>query len=337
MKQLCDTRIYTISSLLILLLLFVGLLPSAVADIPRPSKYVSVDYSTIDRYARNTPESEAKSLDKLSQYLTAPARSDLAKARSVYSWITSHVQYDMAAFQGRMYSSETVYANRVLSSRKAVCTGFALLYKELLNRAGIETANIKGYARTNDFESGIPITRVDHEWNAVKLEGDWFLVDLAWAQSTAKTPGTPNDFYFLTEPAAFAANHFPVDSRWQLLDKSTSKVQFDRFPKVYDAYFRLGLDSDFPKEGLLRSGEVLTMSLSSDQPVEFSCATGPYNGTVLTSSAISVRQSGSVYQLSIPISRRGKSTLCLFAKPKGKTTERIKSYEGILSFTVVRD
>lgn len=337
MRQLCGIRIYKISSLLIGLLFFTGSNWSALADIPRPSKYVSIDYSTIDNYARNTPESEAKSLDRLSQYLTAPARSDLAKARSVYSWITSHVRYDESAFQGRMYSSETAYANKVLGSRKAVCTGFALLYKELLNRAGIETANIKGYARTNDFESGLPIARVDHEWNAVKLEGEWFLLDLAWAQSTAKTPGTPNDFYFLTEPAAFAANHFPVDSRWQLLDKPTSKAQFDRFPKVYDAYFRLGLDGDFPKEGLLRSNETLTLSLTSDQPVEFSCATGPYNGTVLTASAISVRQSGNKYQLTIPISQRGKSTLCLFAKPKSKVSERIKSYEGILSFTVVRD
>lgn len=330
-------RIYKISSLLIGLLVFIGSNWSALADVPRPSKYVSIDYSTIDNYARNTPESEARSLDKLSRYLTAPARSDLAKARSVYSWIASHIRYDESAFQGRMYSSETAYANRVLASRKAVCTGFALLYKELMNRAGIETATIKGYARTNDFESGLPIARVDHEWNAIKLEDDWFLLDLAWAQSTAKTPGTPNDFYFLTEPAAFAANHFPVDSRWQLLDKPTSKAQFDRFPKVYDAYFRLGLDGDFPKEGLLRSSETLTLSLTSDQPLEFSCATGPYNGTVLTSSAISVRQSGTNYQLSIPVSRRGKSTLCLFAKPKGKATERVKSYEGILSFTVVRE
>ncbi|WP_254448427.1 transglutaminase domain-containing protein [Spirosoma rhododendri] len=323
--------------MLTVLLLVAGFASSAPAAIPRPSKYVSIDYSTIDAYARNTPESEAKTLDKLSRYLTAPARTDLAKARSVYSWIASHVRYDESAFQGRMYSSETAYASRVLSSRKAVCTGFALLYKELMNRAGIETANIKGYARTNDFESGMPITRVDHEWNAVKLDGDWFLLDLAWAQSTAKVPGTPNDFYFLTDPVPFSANHFPVDSRWQLLDKPTSKTQFDRYPKVYDAYFRLGLDTDFPQEGLLRSGETLTLSLRSDQPVEFSCAIGPYNGTVLTSSAVSVRQSGNVYQLSIPISRRGKSTVCLFAKPKGKVSERIKSYEGILSFTVARD
>jgi transglutaminase/protease-like cytokinesis protein 3 len=207
-------------------------------DIPRPSKYVEVDYSTIDTYARNAPASAARSLATLSAYLTAPARSDLAKARSVYAWITSHIRYDENAFSGQKYSSETEYANRSLRSGKAVCTGFALLFKHLLLPAGINVANIKGYARTFDSEAGRPIQRVDHEWNAVKLDGDWYLLDIAWAQTTAKG-GLPNDYFFLTEPIEFAANHFPLDARWQLLGSAISKAQFDQFPKVYDAYFRL--------------------------------------------------------------------------------------------------
>ena len=319
---------------LFLFLTVVGLAPAG-ADIPRPSRYVTVDYSTIDAYARNTPESAARTLQSLSQYLTAPARSDLARARSVYSWIATHVRYDESAFSGRTYASETAYANRVLASRKAVCTGFALLYKELLTRAGIQVINIKGYARTNDSEAGMPIARIDHEWNAVQLDGDWYLLDLAWALTTAKTPGTANDFYFLTEPAAFAANHFPADSRWQLLTNPISKSRFDQFPKVYDAYFRLGFDTGFPQAGLLQAGDMLTLTLSSDEPVEFSCAQGALGGSVLTATPVTVRQSGTTYRLSIPVNRPGKSTLSLFAKPKGAPTERLKSYEGILSFTVV--
>lgn len=135
-----------------------------VVVIPRPSKFVSIDYSVIDAYARKTPESMTRNLNTLSDYLTAPARSELAKARSVYAWITSHVRYDEAVYSGQRYSSEVEYANRVLRSRKTVCTGFALLYKHLLNRAGIEVVNVKGYARTNDSEAGQPIRYIDHEW-----------------------------------------------------------------------------------------------------------------------------------------------------------------------------
>ena len=308
--------------------------------IPRPSKFVEIDYSTIDTYAQKAPESVARNLTTLSDYLTSPARSELAKARSVYAWITSHIRYDESAFSGQKYSSEIDYANRVLKSRKAVCTGFALLFKHLLGRAGIEVANIKGYARTNDSEAGQPIQRIDHEWNAVRLDGDWYLLDIAWAQTTAKTgpdgESHPNDFYFLTEPVAFAANHFPADTRWQLLSPPVSKPQFDQFPKVYDAYFRLGFDADFPKKGIIRTGEVLTLRLQNDKEIEFMCSLSRQGGSVATNLPVKVQQADGLYQLTMPILTRGNSTLYIFARPKGPRSERVKSYEGIASFTVIK-
>jgi transglutaminase/protease-like cytokinesis protein 3 len=308
--------------------------------IPRPSKFVEIDYSTIDTYARKTPESAARNLTTLSDYLTSPARSELAKARSVYTWITSHVRYDESAFSGQKYSSEIDYANRVLKSRKAVCTGFALLFKHLLGRAGIEVANIKGYARTNDSEAGQPIQRIDHEWNAVRLDGDWYLLDIAWAQTTAKTGANgeiiPNDFFFLTEPVAFAANHFPADTRWQLLNPPVSKSQFDQFPKVYDAYFRLGFDEDFPKKGIIRTNDVLTLRFQNDNEIEFMCSLGRQGGAVATNLPVNVQRLSGLYQLTMPISARGNSTLYIFAKPKGPRSERVKSFEGIAAFTVIK-
>ncbi|RIV19841.1 Kyphoscoliosis peptidase [Fibrisoma montanum] len=304
-------------------------------EIPRPSKFVEIDYTTIDSYAKSAPESAARNLNTLSDYLTAPARSELAKARSVYAWISSHVKYDMSTYSGRTYSSEVDYATKVLRSRRTVCTGFALLYKHLLKRAGIEVVNIKGYARTNDNEAGQPIQRVDHEWNAVKLDGDWYLLDLAWAQTTARN-GEPNDFYFLTEPSAFIANHFPTDPRWQLLSPALSKAQFDQFPKLYDAYFRLGFDRNFPKTGLIRTGDALTLTLRSESDVEFMCSVGRPGNSQLTNIPVTVRQSDDTYQLTTSVPKSGNWTLYLFAKPKSTKRERLKSYEGIASFTVVK-
>lgn len=307
----------------------------ASQQIPRPSKYVKIDYSEIDKYARSAPASAARSLTTLSTYLTSPAKSDLAKARAVYAWITSHIRYDEQAFSGQKYSSEVEYATRSLRSQRAVCTGFALLFKHLLKPAGIEVANIKGYARTFDSEAGHPIQRVDHEWNAVCLDGDWYLLDIAWAQTTAKS-GKPNDYFFLTEPVEFSANHFPIDPRWQLLDTAVSKAQFDQFPKLYDAYFRLGFDNNFPKSGLIRASDALTLTLRNVKDVEFMCALGRVGGTESTTIPVNVQRSGETYRITIAVPQRGNSTLLLFAKPKGAQPERVKSYEGIASFTVMK-
>jgi transglutaminase/protease-like cytokinesis protein 3 len=314
--------------------------PVGKQEIPRPSKFVAIDYSTIDAYARNTPESATRNLNTLSAYLTSPARTELAKARSVYTWITSHINYDMAAYSGRRYSSELDYTNRVLGSRKAVCTGFALMYKHLLKQAGIEVANIKGYSRTNDSEAGRPIRQMDHEWNAVKLDGDWYLVDIAWAQTTAK-PGPsgalqPNDFYFLTEPIAFAVNHFPMEPNWQLLNKPFTKAQFDQFPKVYDAYFRLGFDPGFPQTGLLEAQDALTLTLKNEGDVEFMCSVGSVGGPTATNVPVQVQHTGDTYRLTVSMTQRGDNTLYVFAKRQGPRSERVKSFEGIAAFTVTK-
>ena len=309
-------------------------------EVPRPSKYIEVDYSSIDTYARNAPTSAARTLTSLSSYLTSPAKSNLAKARSVYAWITSHVRYDETTFSGQKYSSEADYASRALRSRKAVCTGFSLLFKHLLKPAGIDVVNIKGYARTSDSEAGQAIQRVDHEWNAVRLDGDWYLLDIAWAQTTAKDgldgKPKPNDYFFLTEPIEFAANHFPTDPHWQLLNTAVSKAQFDRFPKLYDAYFRLGFDENFPKNGRISASNALTLTLRNAGDVEFMCALGRFGGSESATVPVKVQRSGETYRLTVSVPQRGNSTLLVFAKPKGSRSERVKSYEGIASFTVVK-
>lgn len=293
------------------------------------------NYSAIDNYARRTPESQSRDLTTLAKHLTAPARSDLAKARSIYAWILSHVRYDMNAYGNGTYFSEVEYANRVLKSRRAVCTGFSLLYKHLLNRAGVDVANVKGYSRTDDGTAGQPTGPVDHEWNAVKLDGDWYLVDITWAITTGKN-GRPNDHYFLTDPQAFVAQHLPADSRWQLLNPPVSKAAFDRFPKLYDAYFRMGFDSRFPQNGLIRTNDVATITFRNPEDVKIICsmARPGYNSVQTVPSTL--QRNGDTYTLTVRVPQRGTSTLFVFAKPKAEPGGRYQQYEAIGSFSVVK-
>ena len=293
----------------------------------------TTDYSVIDTYARNAPNAYTRSINSLSDYLTAPARSDLAKARSVYAWIMTHVRYDNAAAANPYYTTETEYANRVLKSRRAVCSGFALLYKCLLKRAGVEVVSVKGYSRIYDVQAGRPTGPVDHEWNAMELDGDWYLADLTWASTTARD-GEINDFYFLTNPEAFIAQHFPADTRWQLLSPSVSKAAFDRYPKIYDAYFRLGFADDFPKNGLIGSQDLVNLTLHNPENIELM---GSYTAGNGGSSfvPITVNRTGEFYQVQARLPQRGQGRLCLFARAKGALASRDKSYEGVITYSVV--
>lgn len=293
----------------------------------------NADYSTIDTYARNAPNAHSRSINNLSDYLTAPARSDLAKARSIYAWIMTHIRYDNSAAANPYYTTETEYATRVLKSRRAVCSGFALLYKCLLKRAGVEVVSVKGYSRIYDIQAGRPTGAVDHEWNAMRLDGDWYLTDPTWASTTA-TNGEINDFYFLTNPEAFIAQHLPVDTRWQLLSPAVPKTEFDRYPKIYDAYFRLGFSDDFPKNGLIRAQETVSVTLINPEDVELMSSYSPANGAS-SFLPLTVRRTGDVYQIQAKLPQRGQGRLCIYAKAKGKSTGSTKSYEGVATFTVL--
>lgn len=293
------------------------------------------DYSTIDRYARSAPESQARSMASLAKYLTAPARSELAKARVIYSWIVSHIRYDEGAYGSGTYFSEADYANRAFQSRRTVCTGFALLYKYMLRQVGIDAANIKGYSRTDDATAGQPTGPVDHEWNAIKIDGDWYLVDPTWAVTTAKR-GKVNDHYFLTDPQAFVAQHLPADSRWQLLSPPVPKTTFDRFPKLYESYFELGFDSRFPQNGLIRTGDVATITLHNPNDMKIICSSARAGYTSTAPIPSTLRREGNTYTLTVRVPQRGTSTLFIFAKPRQTANEPYVGYQAIGSFTVIK-
>ncbi len=293
---------------------------------PPSSALCSPAYPVIDAYARATPEVYTRDLNTLTDYLIAPARSDLGKARSIYTWILTHVRYSYGSRGDGYYTSEADYVRQVLKTRRAVCTGFALLFKHMLLRAGVDAYTVKGYARAKNAEAGRPISQIDHEWNAVSLDGDWYLFDLTWASNTA------NEYYFLTNPETFISSHFPSDPRWQLLSPPVSKAEFDRYPKVHDGYFRFGFDPDFPRNGLIHTNETITLKLNHPATdVTFTCMAGQSG----TSRSVPLQTSrvGNTYQLIMSIPQRGIWTITVL----GGSKSRGFAAQSLLSFTAIRD
>ena len=69
-----------------------------------------------------------------------------------------------------------IYGALVL--RKAVCAGYAKAYQYLLHRYGIEALYVCG----DCFEGG------RHAWNIVRLEGDYYQMDVTWADGSNTDP-----------------------------------------------------------------------------------------------------------------------------------------------------
>lgn len=121
------------------------------------------------------PKEDRKIYDKAKSVLRRALKdgmSDLEKETAIYSWIVNNVNYDWT-HQDQMAEtpreSFTPYGGLV--NRKAVCLGYATTFRLLCDLAGVECITVVGAAHGSTS---------DHGWNMVRLDGDWYCVDVTW-------------------------------------------------------------------------------------------------------------------------------------------------------------
>jgi len=112
--------------------------------------------------------------------LVKPGMSDFEKVTVLHDWMIENVRYDYS------FSKYSVY--NALVEHSSVCQGYADGFQLLLNKAGIVNKLIAGG---------------DHEWNLVKLYGNWYHVDTTWDAGA----GSYGYTYFLLSDKAIGKNH----------------------------------------------------------------------------------------------------------------------------------
>ncbi len=253
-------------------------------------------YAAIDRHALRAPADAERSLDRLAAYLARPARNEEEAARAIYRWIGDNIAYDVRSkvFSGK---STRAAAEDTLRNRKALCDGYAALFHALGRRAGLDVRRIRGYSKGHTYFQGKRFGKVNHEWIAVQIDGDWRLIDPTWGAGIIEDGRFKKRFdatYFLTPPAYFLFDHLPADPDWQLvrdpidlpefeaqtypgradlrafynigvrgeaLRNQTQKKDFTEFPEVYDYDGRVLRLGEAPLTGRLENGKKYSFSL----------------------------------------------------------------------------
>lgn len=107
-------------------------------------------------------------------------KSDYEKALWLHDWLTDNAIYD---------SSLTYYSSdAVLVRGTGVCDSYSKAYKKLCNAAGVECEYF-------------PSVAMGHSWNRVKMDGNWYFVDVTWDDPVVKgnnklTSGYESHVYF---------------------------------------------------------------------------------------------------------------------------------------------
>ena len=167
----------------------------------------------------------------LASSITKNANSDTDKVKAIYYWLATNISYDnelrlSAKLQKEFYTSEENVIRKVLDRKMALCGGYAFLFKSLCADVGISAEVIHGF--TKDYSGKILKNKTpNHTWNAVKLNGNWHLLDITWAIGHGNSNG-PDDFWFMTKPTDFIYTHYPEERQWTLLQKPISFIEFQK-------------------------------------------------------------------------------------------------------------
>jgi transglutaminase/protease-like cytokinesis protein 3 len=200
------------------------LLPGAMAFAQKPGNEM------LFSHALNAPDSVETSFGKLAAYLKVPCQNDREIVETIFYWVAINISYyNDPAFE--LAYPENI-AETTLISKKSGCEGTARLFYELCTAADIECTVIFGYALGFSYSEG-KLSKPNHGWDAVKLDGKWELVDATWGGGgSTKVDGKLVHVkeldmrYLFADPKDFVIDHLPQQSQWQLLDKPISKKTF---------------------------------------------------------------------------------------------------------------
>lgn len=109
-------------------------------------------------------------------------------ALSVHDWLVLHCAYDLSLEANTGYD--------LLVNGTTVCAGYAAAYMDILNRLGIPCVTVTS-------------EEMNHAWNLVQLDGQWYHVDVTWDDPTEDIQGRVKHQYFLLTDEEISAGDDP--------------------------------------------------------------------------------------------------------------------------------
>lgn len=311
-----------------------------LAQIPESKDILKgVDFELIDQHALDTPEWAEETVKSLAAYLIEPAQNDLEKVRAIFRWITHNISYDVVTFYNIKEGVGPIAdqsAEGALASRKVVCAGYAKLFKALALHAGLEAEYIIGWTNGSDFAFDDPFDGLGHAWNAVKIDDNWYLLDVTWSAGHVKEKQFVrrlNEFYFLTPPEQLIYSHFPENSDWQLLEVPVTREAFAKLLNVRPSFFIHNLEPISHHQHTIEAKRSVTIIISAPEDIHLSSALELENHR-LSRSLTHVQRVGDYYAIEAVFSGPEDYCLFIFAGKKEQRRSmavhyRIKVSEGL--------
>ena len=192
------------------------------------------------------------SVKKIAKALTKDSCSDYEKAKRINDWIALNIKYDVKRYD-RFNWKETT-PGQTLWRRKAICSGYSLLFQALCKEVGVKAWVAAGYDKTPDYRNSQPYFFEEHAWNVFQSDSTYHLVDVTWGSGKVvrkmkiillfnhpiylRKRKFVRDYdadYFDSDEYWFAHTHLPLLPMWQLKTHVLSVERFEQHHFIPDS------------------------------------------------------------------------------------------------------
>ncbi|MGG8497499.1 transglutaminase domain-containing protein [Tenacibaculum sp. TC6] len=205
--------------------------------------------------------------------------SDEERAKAAFYWVSHHVKYNLSAYKeaknkviGFRYRNEEEKIKKLeaikdsivrqtLTTKKAVCEGYAQTLAKVYTHLGFENEVIRGYVRNSIYDIGNEQFVPNHAWNVVKIHKKWIVVDATWAAGSVingRWQQIYDDYYFNIPIKHYLKTHYPADEKW-MFDIELTKKEFYEQPIFTPEFLKTNLELIAPLHG--------TLHIEKDKPL----------------------------------------------------------------------
>ncbi len=156
--------------------------------------YIEVTYpANADEISKKLNDTVADAVSTIKNNLRSDS-SDAERVCAISDYIVTHSRY---AYKADGVTPDDNYASAysVLVEGRGICEAYADAFNILSRKFNLQSITVSGSVQTNNSSSS-------HAWNLVKIEDDWYHVDITWNDPTPDEEGRAYHGYLLLSDAA---------------------------------------------------------------------------------------------------------------------------------------
>ncbi len=168
-----------------------------LCNLPEYDQYYKYEYAYKSGDISGLAESDMAFYYGLKEYLDYAYQfnTPYEQEKAIHDYMVLNCEYDYGNYSNGTIPWDSYYPPGVFVNKKAVCNGYATSFKLCMDILGIECVMVVGTPEMN------------HAWNAVKLDNEWYMIDVTWDDPVPDEQGRLRYAYFNIPDAIMKINH----------------------------------------------------------------------------------------------------------------------------------